>query len=845
MSSTFKSSAILLSVIAVAAVAVWILRVPGAAKQVERHAWTRVESDVSSDASEPAQSPVGAGTARVRAAASTADASEARASAVAIEVIHATTRAPVPGARILWWPARAPDRVRGTFDSWLRQSAVEGHSAEAIELQADEQGLARLPDARSGGDLVAHSGALWGHASAWGENGQRITIAVAVDAQLEVLVVDARGEGVPNVTVALRQPGHSVHRDHVTARADSNGKAVLRHLGEWPEVIAASNAGIVVTVQGLMDPPCARPLTRALLESGSTVLELRPHGACEVELTDRFGRPFSAPYEARLCFEGRASGCETIAVPAGERAVFETVELERELAVEVTRAGAAGVLTARGRGPNHAGERVRFTLAVESESAILVGRLVDVRGKSLDGVELSAQLETIARTRHGDEAWSPTTGSDGRFTLELRASPAAPNEIVLALSARRTQGGTARVVLPASLTTGYADLGDVVLEDTPIAVEGVVVDVHGTPVADALITTSPAEDSPQSAAQIEPVSARSDPVGRFAVRGEFGHDSLVVRARKPGYADQFARARAGTRTLHVVLEPAGTVAGTVLLDASLQASAVLVDAELSGARAGAAADAILLGPDGNFTLRDLPLGTCNVRVIHAASGSVLGRIDGVSVGSDGERRDPRLDPLDLREPHRLIELELVDATGAPVRGGSCSSRVGDEAPVLVTPAAPGRLTLLYSGRPLDVCVSAAGFMSVDLARVAEFRRVVMQPAARVRLQLARGGTALASDLQLIARLTPVAASAPSIPSAVCQGEFDQHGSSVCEIGRAGDVRVALLLTTTTAGRARTEVLPSATPKLIHVEAHGAEQLVVIEFDPEDLMRAVAAVRGED
>jgi hypothetical protein len=358
----------------------------------------------------------------------------------------------------------------------------------------------------------------------------------------------------------------------------------------------------------------------------------------------------------------------------------------------------------------------------------------------------------------------------------------------------------------------------------------------------ALLTLLP----PQSSRTNEPVvPMRAGDDGRFELRSATDTDELAVLATKPGYVDRWEHARRGARGVRIVLEPAGSIGGRVLLDASLGRGSVIVDAVPVRATEPDAPEAALrsafLELDGSFVLSDLADGAYTVRAVYAATASVIGRIDGVKVENGRTLRDPRLDPFDLRASHRLIQLELCDARGDPLRDATCSVRPADEHSSLpvVTQASGGRAAFLFSGRPLDVTVSANGYLPARLERLSDSRRVTLQPAGILRLELARD-PGLTSPLRLVARVAPLEGG-PESPTLSRMGTFDAAGVLILETTFTGAARVDLQVV---ASHVRDPRMEPVTSRTIRLESQAREQVFRLDFDAAELSRAVEALRGE-
>jgi hypothetical protein len=525
--------------------------------------------------------------------------------------------------------------------------------------------------------------------------------------------------------------------------------------------------------------------------------------------------------------------------------LFEHVELERTLLVEVAREGSSARLEARAAGPRSPGEEVELRLPVEGDSAILRGRVLDAAGAPLGARELCARLEEAQGDPAARREWRLWTGADGRFALLTAPRTALPAGARLALVALGPDGAElaiARLALPPELRAGSCELGDCVLRDLPLAAAGEVVDDGGQPVAGALVHASLAERAL--------ASTRTDESGRFAIRGEAAGQELWLSAEKSGLAGEPLAVHAPAPGLRLVLGRTGAIEGSVRLDASLERALVLVQAELEALEPEprlAGPVAAVLGPDGRFALPGLRPGSYCVRVVHAASAGTLASVAGLRVVAGQTLRDPRLDPLDLRGGQRLLELELCDEHGLPVAQGRAFSRPSDEPEARWTAAEPAgtRLRILCDGRPLDVSIAAEGYFRTELERVRESRRVTLQRGAELRLELAGGVQLPEPPIFVGVELTPLEAGPSGGSAESRQAFFGPDGVLRCSESCAGALRARIVVARRGQGNAQLVHAGEAIPGTLQVAASSSLQVFSIRVDPAALAAAIEAARSGD
>ncbi|HKB14957.1 MAG TPA: carboxypeptidase-like regulatory domain-containing protein, partial [Planctomycetota bacterium] len=387
----------------------------------------------------------------------------------------------------------------------------------------------------------------------------------------------------------------------------------------------------------------------------------------------------------------------------------------------------------------------------------------------------------------------------------------------------------------------------------PVAAAGTVVDAAGDPVGRATVTpTVPLPRTVEGGATRLPkcwlVPVRTDARGRFEIRGEVGSDRVSLLAEKRGLAGDPVEVEAGARDARLVLEVAGEIEGTVLLDPSLLDSIVLAHAfrktpepsrEVSSSEKPA-----VVARDGRFSLRGLESGSHSVHLVYAATGTEIGRVEDIPVREGETARDPRLDPLDLRGGFRLIDLELADERGAPIFQARAYSRRSGEANDRWTYARAegGRLKLLRDERPLDVSITSPGFLRTELDRVTDSQRVALRRAASVRLELAGGLAVPEPPLFLGAALTPVQPGRFLGFVDSSEGTFDASGVLRCETPFLGDLRVELFVTRRDQGSAPRTYVEEEAPPIVSLADQGVEQVFTIRLDPARLEAAVRSVR---
>jgi hypothetical protein len=743
---------------------------------------------------------------------------------VGVDIVRSETGEPVPDAQVWCWRRTPVLGSEGDFDEWLRRGRIEEQLPRARKLRADRLGHVEVPEHAQGFVIVAAAGELWGCASFEGLRAGPARVALARDVDLRVRIVDAQGAGVAGLPVALRERRGGSCYDRLLARTDgAEGIAVLRHAGYFLRTLQDQGGEFLVAVQELLDPPLERNLSAGALPEDPIRFVLEPSGSCRVTLVDSSGEPVGGALDARLQFAD-APAAEARHSRIGGALVFEHVALGRALLVEARREGSAVLLEARAAGPRHAGERVEMRLVLEPGVAVLRGRALDGAGAPLCERELCAHLGTAEQ-----RVW---TSAEGRFALptEIAAGLCASEDLVLQLPGQ----SLARVRLPVELLAGSNELGDCVLRELPLLAAGQVVDQAGQPIAGALVRAR------EGAAE-----TLTNAAGGFEIRGELASEEWSLRAEFEGLVGSPLSVRPPARDLRLVLGPGAALEGRVLLDPSLQQSLVLLVAAREGDTARDATT--VLAPDGQFMLGDLAPGRYSLRVVYAADASELAALAGLEVRAGAPTRDARLAPLDLRARERLLELELVDGRGLPIAHGRAYSRPSGEADARWSFAEPdgSRLRILCDGRPLDVTIAAEGYLCSELDHVAGSRRVTLQRAAQLRLELAGGLLLPEPPLYLGVELRPLDAGRSCGFVESRQAFFGPDGVLSCSSAHAGALRAQIVVQRRGPGTGQLVHAIEPLPRILQVSESSAPQLFSIRIDPAALAAAIAAARSED
>lgn len=303
--------------------------------------------------------------------------------------------------------------------------------------------------------------------------------------------------------------------------------------------------------------------------------------------------------------------------------------------------------------PGHDADGVRIVLPPTGR---LHGRVVDPEAHGVAGVAVHLSAPGVAPL-------VATTADDGAF-----AFPHAPVG-ELTLVARRGLGVLPLAGAPAAereagrkvrVEAGATSEADLAVVDRRGAIRGRVVDPHGAPVADALVTAALESSRPRGA------DARADaPTGRPALTGADGRFTLealpegryTLRARLRGSEAVATRAALGGDVALTLAAPAALHGVVRLRGAAPDRFTV----EVRERAAGFALKDMFFRTGGSFSLPDLPAGRLEVRVDAPEGGQQVA----VDLGEGEVRRGLDVALVAKVEVRgRLIDLD----DGAPIAG---------------------------------------------------------------------------------------------------------------------------------------------------------------------------------
>ncbi len=476
-------------------------------------------------------------------------------------VQEARTGFPAEGVEVRWFEER-----KSIFDpdeEWWFDELAPRDRPISDEVSEHPLGVA-LTDS-TGAAFIPMNGIEWMRVEArkadlvgrtWRSSGsegvERIDLVRTFD--LEVRVLDERGEPVSGVPVALRGSSDTGKHDVLEASTSDSGTATLQNAGfamtnsDWLENWSVSlDLCLAAEVEVPIDPtnPPTGPIQLVLPPTGEVEVVLRNADGSEgdspdgVVLAVRTGQDWKDGKPRLGYLEGSTP------VGPGGRARFRFVGLGTTLVAFAQQNRASRMAGAALWGPTRAGQCVQVVVGLGWRSVELHGRVVDEKGAPVANTKLFVELFSGPPRRDDGKVWinasrdglvlgsRGTACTDERGMLRLDYEPEDLWEGVPQLLLSRGHDEANPLACSVDLLrywrTGYHDLGDIVLRPAPILAAGRVVDDLGAPVPDASVDIFPCKGARM-------IRGQTDKNGMFLLRGAEPLPDFDVSARKEGYA---------------------------------------------------------------------------------------------------------------------------------------------------------------------------------------------------------------------------------------------------------------------------------------------------------------------
>ncbi|MBM3990456.1 MAG: hypothetical protein FJ298_05535 [Planctomycetes bacterium] len=802
------------------------------------------------------------------AAASAEDANAEATSALrAVDVLRVTDHAPMAGVEVLWWPL--PPRDSGAPDllgQWLRCSGDEASLPEGYERAvSNAKGVVLLPDTEFGTRVFARCEGWSGRAEFAPGETPPMRIELHRDAALAVHVVDRAGQPAAGVTVGvvgdLSMRGYA----QVRAQTDERGLARFPHAYHRLGDAVETSVRLAVVLEELTLEPVGQIFDARHPPVEPIELVLSDGGECEVRVVDRDGELVREPLDVQLTTVGDDEidisdfqpwwGNEVVRREAvtGGSALFRAIAPDIAMIATASRPDGLAHFSARVPRIRRALERVSVEIVLDGSPRV-VGRALREDGTPLASSSLGVRYlwtDADGATRaHGLEV-KPHTDELGRFELELSPSDWGNGEDesrfeLVQVDARGDAVASAPVTLPARLTPGVLDVGDVRLLALPLLASGVTLDAQRRPLGGVRVSVyapAPDGDNENVEREVSTAHALSDAAGRFCLRLSERLHGVRIEAGKDELRSERVAIERGASDVELVLSPGGQIAGRVEWNGLGTLVRLFIRARMDGSGEGeSAVPWVPVLADGRFFVRGMRPGRYAIDVRTLESAEPLASVEGVDVRGGETTRDPRLDPISLGGALRVATLTITDGSGEPLSRdlnviARYANTTGDDYQWI--PIIAGRAAILVRDPPPSVSVMGDEYLTQYIEMLTDDRTVVMRPAPTVHFQLTER-VALPPDITLGINLEHERGDRAGFSWHFEQPEFDEHGRAALRARLVGNYK--LTLRATLRGENWKTMQLDMPPVELHIRELPAEQTFEVRCPEEPLKVVLEALR---
>ena len=786
----------------------------------------------------------------------------------AVNVLRAIDYAPMADVEVLWWPL--PPRDSGALDAlglWLQRAGDEESLPQGFErVLSSARGVVLLPDAEFGIRVFARCEGWSGRAEFAPGETPPMRIVLNRDAALAVRVVDRAGQPAAGVTVGVMGDLSMRGYAQVRAATDEQGLARFPHafhgLGEAIE----TSVRLAVVLEELTLEPVGVEFDARNPPKEPIELVLPDGGECEVRVVGRDGELASEPIEVQLTSVGEVEidleefqpwwGNEVVRrdVVTNGVALFRGIAPGISIIATASRPNGLANFSARVPRIRRAGERVTVEIKLDGRSS-LVGRALREDGTPLASSSIGVRYlwvdEDDGSTAAYDLEVKPRTDEQGRFEIEFNRSDWGDGESesefeLVQVDARGAAVASAAVTLPARLSRGDLDLGDVRFRTVPVFASGVTLDNERQPLGGVRVSVhvaTPAGYDGNEEREDTTAFALSDAAGRFSLRLPERFRSVRVDARKDDLRSERVAVERGASGVELVLAAGGQIAGRVEWDGLASGVRLFITARTDSSSSGEpAVPWVPVLADGRFFVRGLRPGRFTIDVRTMEGDEPLASVERVEVRSGETTRDPRLDPLALGGRLRVATLTILDGSGKLLSENlnviaRYADGNGDD--YQWVPIVAGRAAVLVRDPAPAVSVMGEDYLTQYIEVLTDDRTVVMRPAPTVRFQLAER-VVLPPDVTLGISLEHERGDKAGFSWDFEQPEFDENGRASLRARHVGNYK--LVLRAVLRGDTWKSMQLDMPPLDLHVRELPAEQSFEVRCPEEPLNVVLEALR---
>ena len=621
-------------------------------------------------------------------------------------------------------------------------------------------------------------------------------------------VKDQNGTPVAGVPVAIRYSYYSSRYTAATRRTNADGDArfysisMLTQAQGGPPKFSARleipGGAVVEGVEQEID------LSEEVLTNGSVDFTLPSTGGARVSVLDLEGNPFGGDGVVTIDVKnpkGGRGGSHSIQknIQNGT-AEFPFIGLGVELEAKFRAAESRNDDFHTFHSPSQAGEWVDATMQI-SKWPVFTGTLLGPDQKPLGKRALTLEFTLKEDGQYRDIKVMGMTEVHGKFRFE----PYGGNDLLATkswkckLSARTLEGipchGEASSSTP--IQRGENRMGEIQLVQTRKLLAGRVIDTQGNAVPGAELTLSgPGTNasggtitfSGKRQPKLPTIETKTNQHGEFTLYGEVPEaDGYKVIIKAIGFQESKHDVALGMEDVDLVLDQAGVIIGTVLLDKGVPHHRMSFRLSSVGTK-NANFTLTPTADETKFDMRaEVEVGKAYRLVVKPWSVPEVYVLEDLAVLPGEELRPPQLQPLDLRGKLLPIHIAAQDQHGNALSGefrilrdrGSSGSSFDEEGTTIIGPA--GGIDRLQ--------IIVKGYKTVELQNVTSDQLVTLEDSIQFQLRVP------ASLAHYRGRKLSFSLLDEQESNYVANGQFDRQGRAKVFVPQVGNYRLRLSLLT--------------------------------------------------